>query len=670
MSAQLCAGGDAVVDEHQVQLLLALLLVDGGDQHTAAGDTHHLPGRQVQDGDGRLADELLRLVVLVDAGEDDAVRAAAVVQRELQQLVGLLHRLAVLDLHGAEIGLQERVEVHLIGHKGLHLHSGEGGLLLRLLQSVQLGQRVLHVDAREQVLALADLRVRGQHAPLGGLLPGVQLLADAQLGKDLAAALRHDGLQKGGADADALQQVIQHGGQAGALALVLAQCPGRGLVDILVGTVDDLEYLVQPVLQLELVHLRLVLIPQGAHGLLQLAVLRRVLPLGGQHAAEILLHHAGGAADQVAQLVGKVGVDGADEQFVGEVAVRAEGERPQQEEPQRVHAEHLGQGVGIDHVALGLGHLAAVDDQPAVTVDVLGQGQTHAHEHGGPDDAVEADDLLAHDVIVGGPVLVKVVIAVVVQAQGGAVVEQRVHPHVHHMAGVEVHRDAPVEAGAGNAQIFQARLDEVVHHLVDAGAGLQKVRVLQQVLHAVGILAQAEEIRLLLRVVYLAATVGALAVHQLALGPEALAGCAVFALVRALINIAIVVHLSEDLLHGGAVIVVGGADEPVVGDVHQLPQVENALFALHDVIHELLGRHAGLLGLGLDLLPVLIRAGEEHHVEALKPLVAGDGVGGHGAVAVSDVQLVRGVVDRRGDIKRLSFHGILSFSAVPNGRTA
>ena len=65
-----------------------------------------------------------------------------------------------------------------------------------------------------------------------------------------------------------------------------------------------------------------------------------------------------------------------------------------------------------------------------------------------------------------------------------------------------------------------------------------------------------------------------------------------------------------------------------------------------------------------------IGAGEEHHVEALKPLVAGDGVGGHGAVAVADVQLVRGVVDRRGDIKRLFFHGILSFSAVPNGRTA
>ena len=293
---------------------------------------------------------------------------------------------------------------------------------------------------------------------------------------------------------------------------------------------------------------------------------------------------------------------------------------------------------------------------------MLGQRHTHAHQHGGPDDAVEAHDLLAHNVVVGGPVLVKVVIAVVVQPQGGAVVEQRVHPHVHHMARVEIHGNTPAEAGAGDAQILQTGLDEVVHHLVDAGAGLQEVRVLQQVLHAVGILAQAEEIRLLLRVVYLAAAVGALAVHQLALRPEALAGGAVLALIGALVDVALLVHGLEDLLYGGAVIVVGGADKAVVGDVHQLPQVEDAPLALHDVIHELLGGHTGFFGLRFDLLAVLVGAGEEHHVIALQALVAGDGIGGHGAVAVADVQLVRGVVDRRGDIKRLLFHAYFSFS--------
>ncbi len=269
-------------------------------------------------------------------------------------------------------------------------------------------------------------------------------------------------------------------------------------------------------------------------------------------AAEVLAHHGGGAADQVAQVVGQVRVDGLDQQLVGEVAVGAEGERPQQEEAQGVHAELLRQEIGVHHVALGLGHLAAVQQQPAVAVHVLGQGHAQAHEHGGPDDGVEADDLLAHKVHVGGPELLVVVIAVVLIAQGGDVVEQGVHPHVDHVAWVKVHGDAPGEAGAGDAQVLQAGLDEVVHHLVDPAAGLQEVGVLQQVPDPVGVLAQAEEIGLLLGVHDLPAAVGALAVHQLALGPEGLAGLAVFALIGALIDVPLVVHLLEDLLDRGA----------------------------------------------------------------------------------------------------------------------
>ena len=291
---------------------------------------------------------------------------------------------------------------------------------------------------------------------------------------------------------------------------------------------------------------------------------------------------------------------------------------------------------------------------------MLGQGQAHAHQHGGPDDGVEPDDLLAHDVIVGGPIAVEIMVAVVIQTQGGGVVEQGVHPHVHHVAGVEVHGNAPAEAGTGNAQILQTGLDEVVDHLIDAGTGLQEIGVLQQMLHLVGVLAQTEEIGLLLGIVNLTAAVGALAVHQLAFRPEGLARGAVLALIGALVNVTVFIHLLEDLLHGLAVIVVGGADEPVVGDVHQLPQITDAARAVHDAIHEGLGGHAGFLGLGLDLLAVLVGAGQEHHVVALQTLIAGDGVGGHGAVAVADVELVRGVVNRCGDIELFLFHGDIS----------
>ena len=258
---------------------------------------------------------------------------------------------------------------------------------------------------------------------------------------------------------------------------------------------------------------------------------------------------------------------------------------------------------------------------------------------------MEADDLLAHDVHAGPAV--HVVVLVVHIAQGRDVVEQGVEPHIDHMAGVEVHGDAPGEAGAGHAQVLQAALavDEVIDHLVDAAAGLQEIGVQQQVADPAGVLGGAEEIGLLLRVGDLPAAVGALAVHELAVGPEALAGLAVLALIDALVDVAVIV--AEYLLHGGDVVVVGGADEAVVRDVHELPEGLDAPRPLDDPVHELLGGAAGLPGLVLDLLPVLVGAGEEHHVPALHPLVPGEGIRGDGAVAVADMQVVRRVVDRR-----------------------
>ncbi len=97
-------------------------------------------------------------------------------------------------------------------------------------------------------------------------------------------------------------------------------------------------------------------------------------------------------------------------------------------------------------------------------------------------------------------------------------------------------------------------------------------------------------------------------------------------------------------------VVIGGADEPIVGNIHQLPQIQHALLPGDDVVHELLGGNAGLLGLVLDLLAVLIGAGEEHHVVALKPLEPGHGVRCHGTIGVADMQLGGRVVNGGGNI--------------------
>ena len=101
-----------------MQLLLALLGVDSRDQHTAALLAHHLPGGQVGDRHQGLAHQLLGLVVLGNTGQDLPVGAGTVIQGKLQQLVGLLDRLAILDLYGPQIALAEGVKVHILGGVG------------------------------------------------------------------------------------------------------------------------------------------------------------------------------------------------------------------------------------------------------------------------------------------------------------------------------------------------------------------------------------------------------------------------------------------------------------------------------------------------------------------------------------------------------------------------
>ena len=106
-------------------------------------------------------------------------------------------------------------------------------------------------------------------------------------------------------------------------------------------------------------------------------------------------------------------------------------------------------------------------------------------------------------------------------------------------------------------------------------------------------------------------------------------------------------------------VVVGGADEAVIAHVQQLPQI---LDGGHDLVHVFLGGHAGIGGLVLNFLAVLIGAGQEHDVIALHPLEACQCVAGDSGIAVADVQFVAGVVDGSGNVECLVFtHRLILF---------
>ena len=279
---------------------------------------------------------------------------------------------------------------------------------------------------------------------------------------------------------------------------------------------------------------------------------------------------------------------------------------------------------------------------------------------------MEADDILPDQVEVGGPIsfIQLPVTAVTVIAQTGDVIGQCVQPHIGHMLRIEIYRDPPLEGGAGYAEVLEPGEEEIVHHLIFPGYGLDKVRVAVDMLdQPVGVLAHTEEVGLLLSRLDRASTVGTLAVHQLGLREKGFAGSTVQPFIIAFIDIALIVQLLEDLLHLGLMVCVRGADELIIGGVHQIP---DPLDLPGHVIHEGLRRHPGRLRLQLDLLPMLVRTGLETDIKALLSFKAGDTVSQHDLIGVPDVGLAGGVGDRCGDIIGFltgSAHSLLFLSA-------
>ena len=196
-------------------------------------------------------------------------------------------------------------------------------------------------------------------------------------------------------------QVVEghHDGVAGAEALFLLRVfredPRLGLVDVLVGTLRDAEDRVHRVCHvvggdevIDLLHgvqtgLREVVVD----GLFD----RRRL----DDTVEVLVRHGDGAVDEVADGVGKVGVVPLDHRLIGDGAVRCVGHLGQEIVPGGVDAEERREVIGIDDVATGLGHLVLTEEQPRVAVDLLRKRLTEGHQHDGPVDGVETDDILA-----------------------------------------------------------------------------------------------------------------------------------------------------------------------------------------------------------------------------------------------------------------------------------
>ena len=173
-----------------------------------------------------------------------------------------------------------------------------------------------------------------------------------ELGEDVGGRVGHKGIEQRCGYPYGLEQIIKDGVEAGLAALVLAEDPGCGLVDIFVGPAQEGEDLGNGVGHLELVHLGLDPFG-GLEGQEYKLVVDGILLLAdADDAVKILVGHGYRAVDKVSEDVGQVGIDTLDKQLVGQSAVAGKRDVMEQIIADGVKAVKLYQIVGVKDVAL------------------------------------------------------------------------------------------------------------------------------------------------------------------------------------------------------------------------------------------------------------------------------------------------------------------------------
>src|SRR5262249_25685986 len=192
------------------------------------------------------------------------------------------------------------------------------------------------------------------------------------------------------------------------------------------------------------------------------------------------------------------------------------------------------------------------------------------HEERRPVDAVEADDLLADHVHVGGPITLEFVLLLFLfraQADGRAVVAQGVEPDVHHVFWIAGHWDAPLEGAAADGEVAQPALDEG-DHLIAPRLRADEPRILlvmrQQLVGEDG------ELEVVVLLAYGFRRSPALRTGRArANGVDIeLVKDAILAGVRALVDEALILDPLPQFLSAAFMAGLGGADEIVIGDSH------------------------------------------------------------------------------------------------------
>lgn len=378
----------------------ASIEVEGREDHATTLDAHHFAGSEVGDEEHVLADQLLGLIVLGDTREDGAVRTRSVVDGKLQELVAFLHRVAVLDVTHTDVELLPLAEIDVrLDRCRLVVGSSLLGLvgLLRGSELVELLLDDLVLDLLEEQVRLGQLMARLQQFRAAQILP-VETVETEHCAQVLAGE-RQEGLKGDTEVGNELQRDIEH--RLHTVGIRLPHLPRLTLRDVAVADAGEVHCLLLRLTEVESVEELLHLVLHVLKLLHGLAIDIEEVAWCGHHAIPVFLRELQGAIDEVA-------IDSHQLRVVALLEVL----------PREVVVLRLG-GIGREHIAQHIllareidqilmepdgpvarrGDLVVLQVEKLVGGHVVGQDIASVGlEHGGEDEAVEDDIVLADEV--------------------------------------------------------------------------------------------------------------------------------------------------------------------------------------------------------------------------------------------------------------------------------
>ena len=111
-----------------------------------------------------------------------------------------------------------------------------------------------------------------------------------------------------------------------------------------------------------------------------------------------------------------------------------------------------------------------------MTINLLWQWQVKCHKNTRPDNRMETDNLLAHQMNISWPELAES-LWIIQKADWGKVIGKCIKPYINNMLIVDRYRYTPIEGCTRNTEILQPLLDKI-NHLIAAAYRLNKLRII------------------------------------------------------------------------------------------------------------------------------------------------------------------------------------------------